>query len=207
MLRAPRQKERKHTRSRYINSRWPPNVSAARKRIREEQALLRDIQCQNWEVKSKEWVSQSNKPLAETWNDETILERSDTNIPFPNFEELAHLPQRERYCFRVLIRTAIVRSIRSTTWEDFCTRYTQEWEDPMTTTHALTPTWLGITFRFGLSQETILHSVHTGLKKRITNTWTLLLIAEFVGHSRFFCSRMRALFSFFIITVSSQPVS
>ena len=110
------------------------------------------------------------------------------NMLFTNFEELAHLPQRERHWVRVLIRSAIVENIHSTTWEDFCTPYMREWEDPVTTTHALIPTWFRINFRFGPGLETILHSVHTGLEKRITNMWTLLLIAEFVGHSRFFCS-------------------
>ena len=145
----------------------------------------------NWEHKRREWVQQSNIAITETsWLDANSLEDENSDLFFPLFNDLKSLPQNEQHWIRVLVGSAYVERIFSPTWDDIHTpgkSGTRRSETTINTDPQL-PITLGIIFRFGFSQETIMLAIHSGLGNSFTSVWTHHLIAEFVGPSRFSCT-------------------
>ena len=100
----------------------------------------------------------------------------------------AYLKKNNRV--KVLVSSATVERISSPTWNDIRTPAWSRTRGSKTTdrTNVQPTISLGISFRFGFSQETVTLAIRSGLVNHISSIWTHLLIAEFVGPSRFSCT-------------------
>ena len=139
----------------------------------------------------REWVWQSNRAITETpWLEPNSLEDAKSDLFFPLFNELRSLPQNEQHWIKVLVGSATVDRITTPTWEDVYMpgRPRPKRNDPTFCSNSQPMISLGISFRFGLSQETIMLAILSGLGNHITSVWIHRLIADFLGPSRFSCT-------------------
>ena len=165
-------------------TKWPADVYAAKNSIEAELVKLETIMKTNWEHKRMDWLQQNNKAIAETsWLEPNSLEDTKSDLSFPLFNELWCLPQKEQHWVKVLVSSATVERISSPTWNDIRTPAWSRTRGSETTdrTNVQPTISLGISFRFGFSQETVTLAIRSGLVNHISSIWTHLLIAEFVG--------------------------
>ena len=133
-------------------------------------------------------MRQSNRAIRETpWLEPDSLEDAKSDLFFPLFNELTSLPQNELHWIRVLVGSATLERITTPSWDDIHMpdRPRPKGSNTTFSTNSQPTVSLGISFRFGFSQETIMLAIFSGLVNHITSVWIHRLIADFVGPSRF----------------------
>ena len=178
-----------YQRTKATEAEWTMKLKRARKQIWQDQLVIEEIFAQNWEIKRLLWVDQCNRAIAKVQNDVTLMEHPNSDLFFPRFSELKHLPPRERYWIWVLVGSGRVELVESPMWANITELHSHRSSLGSANAPQMhAPMEFALTFRFGFHLETIMDAVIVGLQKTISSTWTCRNIAEYVGPSRFFCS-------------------